>query len=92
MVGHVAPEAAAGGPIAAIRDGDPIAIDVADRRVDVQVAPAELARRLGAWTAPKPRYARGVMAKYASLVGSAAEGAVTAPLRQQTLAAAGEPR
>jgi dihydroxy-acid dehydratase len=92
MVGHVAPEAAAGGPIAAIRDGDPIAIDVAARRVDVQVAPAELARRLGAWTAPKPRYARGVMAKYASLVGSAAEGAVTAPLRQQTLAAAGEPR
>ena len=92
MVGHVAPEAAAGGPIAAIRDGDLITIDVLSRRVDVALSAAELTRRLAAWSAPDARYPRGVMAKYAALVGSAAEGAVTTAPAPRTLAAAGEPR
>jgi len=92
MVGHVAPEAAAGGPIAAIRDGDIVTIDVARRRVDVDVAAGELGRRLAEWSAPEPRYSRGVMAKYASLVGSAAEGAVTTAASRHTFAAAGERR
>jgi dihydroxy-acid dehydratase len=92
MVGHVAPEAAAGGPIAAIRDGDIVTIDVARRRVDVDVAAGELGRRQAEWSAPEPRYSRGVMAKYASLVGSAAEGAVTTAASRHTFAAAGERR
>jgi dihydroxy-acid dehydratase len=92
MVGHIAPEAAVGGPIAAVRDGDTITIDVPMRRVDVEISAAELARRLEGWAAPEPRYTRGVMAKYASLVGSAAEGAVTVAAGQPTLAAAGEQR
>jgi dihydroxy-acid dehydratase len=90
MVGHIAPEAAMGGPIAAVRDGDTITIDVPMRRVDVGVSAAELTRRLEGWAAPQPRYTRGVMAKYASLVGSAAEGAVTGSAGQRALAAAGE--
>lgn len=77
MVGHVAPEAAAGGPIAVARDGDIIHIDVAARRTDLQLDDAELADRLRAWTPPPPRYTTGVMAKYARSVSSAAEGAVT---------------
>jgi dihydroxy-acid dehydratase len=92
MVGHIAPEAAMGGPIAAVRDGDTITIDVPMRRVDVEVSAAELTRRLDGWAAPEPRYTRGVMAKYASLVGSAAEGAVTVAAGQRALAAAGEQR
>ena len=76
MAGHVAPEAACGGPIAALHDGDAITFDVDARRLDVALSPAELQERLGAWRAPAPRYQRGVMAKYARLVGSAAEGAV----------------
>jgi dihydroxy-acid dehydratase len=92
MVGHIAPEAAVGGPIAAVRDGDTITIDVPMRRVDVEVSAAELTRRVDGWAAPEPRYTRGVMAKYASLVGSAAEGAVTVAAGQPTLAAAGEQR
>jgi dihydroxy-acid dehydratase len=92
MVGHIAPEAAMGGPIAAVRDGDTITIDVPMRRVDVEISAAELARRLEGWAGPEPRYTRGVMAKYASLVGSAAEGAVTVAAGQPTLAAAGEQR
>jgi dihydroxy-acid dehydratase len=77
MAGHVAPEAAAGGPIAAIRNGDTIVFDVKRRRLDVELAPAELRKRLRGWKAPKPRYAWGVLAKYGRLVGSASEGAVT---------------
>jgi dihydroxy-acid dehydratase len=88
MAGHVAPEAAVGGPLAAVRDGDVITIDVLTRRVDVEVSAAELTRRLAGWVPPVPRYTRGVMAKYASLVGSAAEGAVTTA-SQPALAAAG---
>lgn len=77
MVGHVAPEAASGGPIATLQDGDTVVIDVAKRRLDVELSEAELRRRLDAWTAPPPRYTAGVMAKYARLVSSSALGAVT---------------
>jgi dihydroxy-acid dehydratase len=77
MVGHVAPEAADGGPIAALRNGDTIVIDIKKRRLDVELSAAELKKRLKAVKRPKPRYTWGVMAKYARLVSSASEGAVT---------------
>jgi dihydroxy-acid dehydratase len=77
MAGHVAPEAARGGPIAALRDGDSIVFDVTGRRLDVEIADSELQSRLAAWKAPAPRYTRGVMAKYARGVASASRGAVT---------------
>jgi dihydroxy-acid dehydratase len=77
MVGHVAPEASRGGPIAAVRDGDVIVIDAVNRTLDLQVSADEVKRRLDAWRAPAPRYASGVLAKYARLVSSAATGAVT---------------
>lgn len=77
MVGHVAPEAASGGPIAALRDGDVITIDLAARSIAVNLTPAEFATRLATWTPPRPRFETGVMAKYAKLVSSAAAGAVT---------------
>jgi dihydroxy-acid dehydratase len=77
MVGHVAPEAARGGPLAAVRDGDTIVIDVALRRLDVELPDGELQGRLASWKAPAPRYSSGVLAKYARLVGSASEGAPT---------------
>lgn len=77
MAGHVAPEAAVGGPIAAVREGDTIIFDVENRRLDLDVAPEEIARRLADWNFPEPRYSSGVMAKYARLVSSASEGAVT---------------
>ncbi|MEM1942628.1 MAG: dihydroxy-acid dehydratase [Nitrososphaerota archaeon] len=76
MVGHVSPEAAVGGPLAAVRNGDTIVIDVPRRRLDVELDEAEIAKRLQAWTPPKPRYSSGVLAKYAKLVGSASKGAV----------------
>jgi dihydroxy-acid dehydratase len=76
-VGHVAPEAFVGGPIALVRDGDQIVIDAANRRLDLLVEEAELDRRRAAWSAPEPRYATGALAKYARLVGSASRGAVT---------------
>ena len=79
MVGHVAPEAAQGGAIAALRDGDPVLIDVPNRQLTVELPEGELAERLRAWKAPAPRYTAGVFAKYAALVSSASEGAVTAP-------------
>jgi dihydroxy-acid dehydratase len=75
-VGHIAPEAQDGGPIALVRDGDPIRLDAAARTIDVLVDPVELATRRDIWTAPPPRYTRGVLAKYVRLVGSAAGGAV----------------
>jgi dihydroxy-acid dehydratase len=78
MVGHVAPEAASGGPIAAVREGDIISVDAAARSITLEVSSDEIAARLAAWTPPPPRYTGGVMAKYARLVGSASEGAVTA--------------
>jgi len=77
MVGHVAPEAFRGGPLAAVHEGDVIVIDVANRRLDVELGDSELARRMESWKAPAPRYATGVMAKYAKLVSSASMGAVT---------------
>jgi dihydroxy-acid dehydratase len=76
-VGHVAPEAARGGPIAAVRDGDTIVIDVENRRLSVELSDDEIKTRLSTWTAPAPRYETGVLAKYARLVSSAATGAVT---------------
>jgi len=79
MIGHVAPEAFVGGPIAALRDGDEIAIDAEARRIDVKLSAGEIAKRMKAWRAPTPRYTAGVFAKYAALVSSAAEGAVTRP-------------
>jgi dihydroxy-acid dehydratase len=77
MAGHIAPEAARGGPIAALRDGDTIVFDIAARRLDVELSDAELHARLADWKAPAPRYTRGVMAKYARGVSSASQGAVT---------------
>lgn len=77
MVGHVAPEAAAGGPIAVVEEGDVVVFDIEERRLDVDLTDLQIADRLRAWSPPPPRYKTGVMAKYARLVGSAAEGAVT---------------
>jgi dihydroxy-acid dehydratase len=77
MIGHVAPEAALGGPIALVEEGDEISIDVTGRRLDLVVDEAELAARRERWSPPAPRYAGGVMAKYAALVSSASEGATT---------------
>jgi len=79
MVGHVAPEAYVGGPIALVRDGDEITIDTETTAVDLHVSEAELARRKHEWRRPEPNYASGALAKYASLVGSSAQGAITAP-------------
>jgi dihydroxy-acid dehydratase len=79
MAGHVAPEAAHGGPIAALRDGDTVTFDVENRTVSVDLPADELEARLREWREPKPRYSTGVMAKYAALVSSASEGAVTDP-------------
>ncbi|HVM25429.1 MAG TPA: dihydroxy-acid dehydratase [Candidatus Limnocylindrales bacterium] len=81
MIGHVAPEAALGGPIAFVEEGDEIVVDVDGRRLDLLVEEAELARRRAAWSTPEPRYRGGVLAKYAALVSSASEGAVTTGAR-----------
>ena len=77
MAGHVAPEAAVGGPIAAVREGDTIAFDIPNRRLDIEVDERELLGRLEAWRPPQPRYTHGVFAKYVRLVSGAEEGAVT---------------
>ncbi|MBI5287962.1 MAG: dihydroxy-acid dehydratase [Chloroflexi bacterium] len=79
MAGHVAPEAVAGGPIAAIREGDMISFDIPNRRLDVELSGDEISARLRDWSPPPPRYKTGVMAKYAALVSSASEGAITRP-------------
>ncbi len=93
MVGHVAPEAANGGPIAAIQDGDFVVFDIAKRKLDVELSDAEIQKRLSSWKPRAPRFASGVMAKYALLVSSAANGAVTtvpasfaSPAQSQTVA------
>ena len=77
MIGHIAPEAALGGPIAAVEEGDTIVIDVERKAVDLEVPADVIAERLARWTRPAPNYAGGVLAKYAALVGSASQGAVT---------------
>ena len=77
MIGHVAPEAAVGGPIALLRDGDIVALNVEARELSVKLSDEEMARRRDGWAAPPPRYEKGVMAKYAKLVSSASVGAVT---------------
>jgi dihydroxy-acid dehydratase len=77
MAGHVAPEAAVGGPIAAVREGDTIEIDIEKRTINLEIPAEELASRLREWKAPAPHYKTGVFAKYVAMVSSAAEGAVT---------------
>jgi dihydroxy-acid dehydratase len=83
MVGHVAPEAAAGGPLAAVREGDRITIDLDARRLEVDLSASALAARLREFRPPPARYATGVFAKYARQVSSAAEGAVTSPITER---------
>jgi dihydroxy-acid dehydratase len=78
MAGHVAPEAANGGPIAAVAEGDAISFDLPARTLNLEISDKEIKRRLAAWRAPAPRYTSGVMAKYALLVSSSALGAITA--------------
>ena len=77
MAGHVAPEAMAGGPIAAVREGDQIVFDITKRELRVEIPDSEMKQRLASWKPPQPRYPTGVMAKYANQVSSAARGAVT---------------
>jgi dihydroxy-acid dehydratase len=79
MVGHVAPEAMVGGPIALVKDGDTIDIDIKKGKIDLQVSKSEVQRRERKWKPIKPHYAKGALAKYASLVSSASEGAITVP-------------
>jgi dihydroxy-acid dehydratase len=79
MAGHVAPEAVNGGPIAAVADGDTIEFDIPKRSLNVTLTDAEIQRRMSTWRAPAPRFSTGVMAKYALMVSSAAQGAVTTP-------------
>ena len=77
VIGHIVPEAAVGGPIAALKDGDVITIDVQSRRLHVDLEAEEFARRLAAWVPAEPRYARGVLSKFARLVSDASHGAIT---------------
>jgi dihydroxy-acid dehydratase len=79
MMGHVSPEAALGGPIAAVHEGDTIHIDINQRVLEIEVSDTALRQRLSQWKAPQPRYPTGVFAKYAALVSSASEGAITRP-------------
>jgi dihydroxy-acid dehydratase len=79
MAGHVAPEAAVGGPIAAVQEGDPIFLDIARQIINLEIPESTLRERLAKWKTPEPRYRSGVFAKYVALVGSAAEGAITNP-------------
>jgi dihydroxy-acid dehydratase len=79
MMGHVSPEAALGGPIAAVHEGDTIHIDVNQRVLEVEVSDTALRQRMAQWKAPQPKYPGGVFGKYASLVSSASEGAITRP-------------
>jgi len=78
-VGHIAPEAAVGGPIAAVEEGDTISLDIQKRTIDLDIPQNTLQERLGKWKAPAPHYRTGVFAKYIALVGSASEGALTTP-------------
>ena len=84
MAGHIAPEAVHGGPIAAVREGDTITIDVDARRIDLDIPDDELEQRLADYEPPEPEITTGVLAKYAALVSSASEGAITQPGRVRT--------
>jgi dihydroxy-acid dehydratase len=79
MIGHVAPEASRGGPLAALREGDIVTVDVARRKLSAELSDAVISERMASWQAPAPRYASGVFAKYAALVASASDGAITRP-------------
>ena len=79
MAGHVSPEAALGGPIAAVRDGDMIRFDVSQRLLQVEISDETLRLRMTEWKPPQARYSTGVFAKYAALVSSASQGAITRP-------------
>jgi dihydroxy-acid dehydratase len=79
MAGHVSPEAALGGPITGLRDGDMIRFDVKKQLLEVELSEPVLRQRMSEWKAPQPRYSTGVFAKYAALVWSASEGAITKP-------------
>jgi dihydroxy-acid dehydratase len=79
MIGHVSPEAALGGPIAAVREGDIIKIDVNQQLLEVEISDSEIKHRMAGWRVPKPRFTTGVFAKYGALVQSASEGAITRP-------------
>src|SRR3954452_232324 len=79
MVGHVAPEAFRGGPLAALRDGDMVTVDAEAQELRVDLTEDELAARMRDWQPPEPRYRSGALAKYAALVSSASEGAITRP-------------
>jgi dihydroxy-acid dehydratase len=81
MIGHVAPEAMVGGPIALVKEGDVISIDTMTSKIDLEVSKSEMKKRLSKWKPIKPHYKTGALAKYASLVQSAAEGAVTVPIK-----------
>jgi len=82
MIGHVSPEAAVGGNIALVKEGDEIVINIEKNTLDMIVSESELAQRRKEWKPRKPNYETGALAKYASLVGSASEGAITSPLKQ----------
>jgi dihydroxy-acid dehydratase len=77
VVGHITPEAFLGGTIGILEEGDQITIDAVNNRIDVNISDEEISKRKAAWVQPEPRYTRGVLAKYAKLVASASEGAVT---------------
>ena len=77
IVGHIVPEAAVGGPIAIVKDGDEITIDAENNAITVDISDEEISRRLGEWKPPKPTVTRGTLAKYAALVGDASHGAMT---------------
>ena len=80
MVGHITPEAMAGGPIALVKDGDKIMIDTIKGKIDLMVSKSEINKRMKKWRPIKPHYTKGILAKYASLVSSASVGAITLPL------------
>jgi dihydroxy-acid dehydratase len=80
MVGHVTPEAMVGGPISLVKDGDTIELDIKKGKIDLQISKTEIRKRQKKWKPIKPHYVSGALAKYASLVSSASEGAITVPI------------
>ena len=84
MAGHISPESALGGPIAAVREGDTVTIDVDSRRLDIDISDEEIEQRLADYEPPPPTVTKGVLAKYAAQVSSASEGAITQPSPART--------